>query len=437
MHCWLWRVLVFSASWVAAAGAVVARGPWVGGVTERGAVIVAQLRAPVAGAWLEMGATADFAAARRFEPAAGLAGDAPETARVEVTGLAPGTRQFYRWRRAGVAGAAEDGGEFVTFPVAGAAAAFRFAFGSCAETGSAHRVFTQIAAQAPLFFLHTGDLHYENIARAERAEFRAAYAAVLGSPTQAALYRAVPVVYTWDDHDYGPNGSDRFSPSREAALATYREYVPHYPLAWDREKGNGRGPITQAFTVGRVRFLVLDTRSRRDPVAAPDDWAKSMLGAWQRHWLKQELRAARGRFPLVFVVSSVAWVSDDTGSGDNWGRYATERAELSEWMVAEGVRGVCFLGGDAHMLAADDGTHDAYAAGGGPGFPALQAASLDRKGSRKGGPWSVAPVLPERGEGQFGLVEVTDRGGRIAVRFRGLNQEAREKLRFEFSVPAR
>ena len=36
--------------------------------------------------------------------------------------------------------------------------------------------------------------------------------------------------YMWDDHDYGPNDSDRFSPARDAALSSYRDVVPHFPL---------------------------------------------------------------------------------------------------------------------------------------------------------------------------------------------------------------
>jgi alkaline phosphatase D len=292
-------------------------------------------------------------------------------------------------------------------------------------------VFTQVAAQRPAFHLITGDLHYEDIAVDARDVFREAYGRVVSAPTQAALYRSVPVVYTWDDHDFGPNGSDRHSPSRTASHATYRELVPHHALA----STDPQGPISQAFTVGRVRFLVLDCRSQRDRIDDPDVAGKTMLGAWQVEWLQRELLAAKGRFPLVFIVSSVSWVSNETERRDNWGRFTHERAALSDWMVDNGITGVCFLSGDAHMLAADDGTNNRYGVRGGPGFPALQAAPLDRGGSIKGGPWSVEPVLPGPGEGQFGVVDVTDTGSRIEVLFRGLNQDGAEKLRLAFAVP--
>lgn len=431
---------------VRVAADLVTHGPWSGGVTDTAAVVVAKLAEPTPDARLEVSEDEDFGdsqfVGRDTPPAGGL----EEIVRFQVSGLKPSTRYHYRIRGAGPA----DGsgrGTLVTFPAAGTPTSFRFTVSSCARTGSTHQVFNRIAAQNPLFHLTTGDLHYENIDRNSRGAFRDAYESVMISPSQAALYRRVPFIYTWDDHDFGPNGSDRHSPSREASLLTYREYVPHYPLAWDEERrlaliAPGQpppaalGPITQAFTVGRARFLVLDARSERDDAAKTDTAGKTMLGSWQKAWLKRELLASKGRDPLVFIVSSVSWVSNETTTRDNWGRYATERAELSDWMVENGVTGVCFLSGDAHMLAADDGRNNRYGRHQGPGFPALQAAPLDRSGSVKGGPWSVEPVLPAEGEGQFGLVQVEDRGDRIDVLFLGLNHDAREKLRLAFSVPA-
>lgn len=421
---------------VQAHAAVVVRGPWSGGVTDTSAVVVARVSEDAADPRLEWGEQPAFDGAATIAPLPAAPGTPREIVRFQLTGLKPGMRYHYRVRGAG----APDGsgvGEFTTCPPAGAPASFRFAFASCGRTGSANPVYTRIKRMEPLFYLNTGDLHYSDIAENSRVPFRAAYDKVLGSPTQGDLHRHVAFAYVWDDHDFGPNGADRLSPSREASYAVYREYVPHHPLAWDVEHGKGDGPISHAFTVGRARFIVLDCRSQRDPAADPDVPGKTMLGAWQKAWFQRELLAANGRFPLIFVVSSVSWVSDEHQTRDNWGRYTAERAELSDWMVAQGIRGVCFLSGDAHMLAADDGSHDNYARGGGPGFPALQAAPLDKDGSIKGGPWSVAPVLPEKGEGQFGLVDVNDRGDRIDVLFRGLNHEGREKLRLEFSVPAR
>ena len=95
-------------------------------------------------------------------------------------------------------------GRLRTFPPEGRPASVKFAFSSCARTGSEHLVFDTIRQRDPAVFLHLGDFHYENISRAEPRIFRAAWDTVLSSSTQGALYRDVPLAYVWDDHDFGP-----------------------------------------------------------------------------------------------------------------------------------------------------------------------------------------------------------------------------------------
>ncbi len=93
------------------------------------------------------------------------------------------------------------------------------------------KVFDTIRKEEPLFFLHLGDFHCEDIVKNDRALYRRAFDTVLASPVQFALYRHVPLVYVWEDHDFGPNDSYSADPGGSAARLTYRENVPHYPLA--------------------------------------------------------------------------------------------------------------------------------------------------------------------------------------------------------------
>ena len=102
--------------------------------------------------------------------------------------------------------------------------------GGCAITGSDRPVFDVIRRQEPLFFLAVGDFHYEDIDDDDPEVYRQAYREVLDSGPQAALYRSTPLAYMWDDHDYGPNNSDRFAPGRSAARRAYQQMIPHYPL---------------------------------------------------------------------------------------------------------------------------------------------------------------------------------------------------------------
>lgn len=335
-----------------------------------------------------------------------------------LTGLTPDTAYAYD-----VAGFT---GRVRTFPAG--PGTFTVALGSCAQTGSAHPVFETIARHEPLLFLHNGDLHYENIAVNDVAVFREAYASALESATQSVLYRSTAVNYIWDDHDFGPNNSDGTSPSREASRAAYREMVPHYPLADD-------AAIYHAFTIGRVRFIVSDTRSERDPPSVPEGPERTMLGAKQKAWLKRELLAARDDFALIVWVNSVPWIGTDTGSEneDRWTGFPTERAELAGFIEQNGIHNLCAISGDAHMLAIDDGANNRYGTGKRPLFPVFHAAAMDRKGSVKGGPYSHG-AFP--GGGQFGLMRVIDDGGdEVRVEWSGRNHQDVELVRYAFTLP--
>jgi hypothetical protein len=277
--------------------------------------------------------------------------------------------------------------------------------------------------------MNVGGLQSNEITSEDRELYRKAYDAVLSSPNQAALYRQVPLVYTWAARDFAGDGSNKMSTGRTAARQTYREYAAAYPLP----EGENDGPIYQAFTVGRARFILSDTRSERDPADASQGPEKSMLGTAQKEWLKQELLAAKGKFPVIFWVSTVSWIGKP--GEDNWGAYEDERREIANFIKENGITGVCILSGDAHMLAADDGTNSDFATDGGAPLPVLQAASLDSTASFSGGPYSNGFYGPRKDEGCYGLVRVEDKGSSIDVSFSGLNDRNQERISLRFSAP--
>jgi alkaline phosphatase D len=334
---------------------------------------------------------------------------------LSVTNLQPDTQYFYAIEADGVLDITI--GKLHT-PGTGAYS-FTFALSSCARTDSNHPVFTIIRQHNPLFFLHMGDLHYLDISANNRDLFRTGYERVLAASNQAALYRDVPLAYMWDDHDYGPNDSDASAPGRLAARLTYQEYVPHYPLV----AGSGDVPIYQAFTIGRVRFILTDTRSERDTALIPPDApGKTMMGAAQKAWFKQELLAANGLYPLIIWVSTSPWLADPPGSGpDNWAGFQAERRELADFFAANDMRSLLMVSGDVHMLAIDNGSNNTYDTSHKTSFPIFQVSALDRPNP------SYLPAnnysegqFP--GSGQFGLVTIMDQGGTsVTVELNGRN----------------
>lgn len=447
---------------------LVSRGPWAGAVTTSSAQVKARLYQEGKPVQLRVSTNPDLRGGMRFQSSSPASEAGHNLVDFKLKGLRPDTQYYYSIET----GRALDvqKGSFRTFPEK--PVSFSFAYGSCARTASTSEIFDTIRDLRPLFFMNVGDFHYLDITNREVARFRAAYDWVLASPQQSDLYRSTAFVYMWDDHDFGGNNSNRRASSHQAARAAYDEYVPHYPLI----AGGEEGPIYQTFSVGRTKFIITDLRSERDSVTNRDDAAKSIMGAQQKAWFKQELLSARGKFPLIFWVSTVPWLGEkgsnyykietnlfgyihhsqltntpaartnrnrggagaapaDTGE-DHWSVFATERREIADFIKANHIEGVAILHGDSHMLAADDGSHSDFATGGGARIPVMCAAPLDQSPSIKGGPYSQGVYRMSRGEGGFGWVTVTDSGSHMNVVFSGRNQRNEEKISLRFSVPA-
>ena len=278
-----------------------------------------------------------------------------------------------------------------------------------------------------LLSLVPGDFHYENIVSNDALAFLDAYTAQITSPAQAALYRQTPIAYVWDDHDFGGSNSNGTSAASEAARLTYRNSVPHYELP----AGEGDAAIYQAFSIGRVRFVMTDTRSMRD-LETMADGSASLLGEEQREWLKQELLLGSHEYDLVVWVNAVPWIAPADGARDDWGGYAKERSEIANFIAVNGITNLMMLSGDAHMLAIDDGANTDYSDTGGAAFPLMHAAATDRPGSVKGGPYSEGT---SPGAGQYGLVTFRSTAEGMVVTMSGRNWLREQLIGYEFTVP--
>lgn len=313
----------------------------------------------------------------------------------------------------------------------GEPASFAFWTASCAGSGeddhvaqrvSNHPVFATVADSDCLFGIHLGDMHYRDIGSGvhtdppyDETRYREAFDDVLTfngeagvEARQAQLYRSTPIVYVWDDHDYGPNDSDGDMPHKDAAAAVYRERVPHYPLP-------ASGAIYHSFQVGRVLFVCSDVRYDRSPNDDPDGPEKTMLGAAQIEWMEELLSTTEAEV-LIWAMPS-QWLADGE---DTWGSFQHERDRLVEMLGAPGgdaekswLERMVMVSGDAHHTGISSGATNPWG-----GFPLGQFASLDSDPS-SGNPdqWDVGLVGDQRG--MWGHVQVDDSGSRIEVTMSG------------------
>lgn len=337
---------------------------------------------------------------------------------VEVAGLEPQTQYLYSVQITDPnlpnSYTTDLQGTFQTPAPEGTQFSFKIAAGACAWTGSRSDVFKSIRQSQPdlQLFLHVGDFHYEDLDTSDMNKRLDAVSTVLKSAEQADMYGSLPLAYIWDDHDYLGNqepGQTSTAISRKTALLSYQLAFPHYPLAAAAAvqttatndtadtKVASPIPVYQAFTIGTVRFIVTDLLSESN--------GTSIYSTQQRDWFFSELGQA-DQYDYVVWASSKPWIGSQTANNEDsvYGSWiATEfeqdRFELSNYITdvlggVDGPQNLIFVGGDAHMMAFDDGTNSYFGEEALDGssivnsFPILQSAPLDRFGSVKGGPYS-------------------------------------------------
>jgi hypothetical protein len=343
------------------------------------------------------------------------------TAIVDVTGLAADTRYYWQVEDNSVLDTSVTG-QFLTDPPLGQPASFTVGVGGDAGltpqapgvTGSAtsrlsnHPIHDTIRLRALTEgwrrFCHIGDICYYDLgsgnhglsSAATAAQYRTMWDDIYAQPRQHQLYREVPWVYVWDDHDYGPNNADSTSPGRANARTVYRERVPSYTLP----AGTGNNPIYHSFQIGRVLFVASDSRSDR----VPDT---TLLGAAQLAWLDTLLGSSTAA-GLVWLMPN-PWLGP---SSDAWGGFQAEQATIIDMLDGHGwLDRMVMVSADKHVNAIDSGR----AGSGGEllgGFPNMVCASLDATpGSYTtqydGGMWP--------GRGQYGTVDVYDTGEQLTL----------------------
>lgn len=144
----------------------------------------------------------------------------------------------------------------------------------------------------------------------------------------------------WDDHDFGPDNSDRSWPHKESALEVFRMFWanPSYGVG-------GRPGVTTHLQWGDVEFFLLDNRYNRAPNERTTG-ERTILGAEQVEWLIDALRASRA--PFKFVVMGGQFLNPAREHETYANVAPEERRRIIDAITAEAIRGVVFLSGDRH-----------------------------------------------------------------------------------------
>nr|WP_299383821.1 alkaline phosphatase D family protein [Allomuricauda sp.] len=231
---------------------------------------------------------------------------------------------------------------------------FTVAFGSCNKQSKDNPFWDDILDHQPMVWIWGGDNIYADTDDMEL--LKTMYDAQLQNVGYAKLRATVPIVGTWDDHDYGLNdGGEEFHKKKESQQV-FLDFM-EVPQNSDRRTREGVYSAHSYETPnGKVKVLVLDTRYFRSPLEKDPDpmrrykknWEKTatILGTQQWDWLESELKTSDADFNLI--VSSIQFLSGEHGF-ESWGNFPREVEKLKRLVIESRTKGVMVLSGDRHI----------------------------------------------------------------------------------------
>ena len=282
-----------------------------------------------------------------------------------LTGLEPGNTYTYKIALPGNTGTAAAGtvatAEYWRWrkPVPD----FSFITGSCAyinediydrrgrnRYGLDRSIFETMAKEKAAFNLWLGDNWYTREAdfcSAWGLNYRASHDRKL--PVMQNLLKAMPQYAIWDDHDYGPNNSDKSYMLKDAARNTFMKYWcnPSYGE-------NGQGIYTK-LTYNDADLFLLDDRwfrsndDMKDSINGQPNTDKRMFGDQQMEWLKNALLFSNGDRQIHFrIIVTGSQVLNPFSPYDCLRHYSYEYNELMNFIADNKIEGIIFLTGDRH-----------------------------------------------------------------------------------------
>ncbi len=229
--------------------------------------------------------------------------------------------------------------------------AFSFIFGTCnyvneTETdrpgrpyGGADEVYAAMHAKKPDFMLWGGDNFYYREPDYTRTGMIHRNNHTRSAKAMQPLLANVHHYAIWDDHDFGPNDSDRSFPLKYTSLEMFKMYWGNPNYIFPNEG------ITGKFQWADVEFFLMDDRWFRAPNEINDP-NKDYWGQKQLTWLLDALSSSKASFK--FIVNGGQVVSP-AKILENMANYEVERTYFLKELKNRNIPGVLFLTGDRHI----------------------------------------------------------------------------------------
>lgn len=268
--------------------------------------------------------------------------------------------------------------------------------------GGDYRIFTGMAAQKADFMLWLGDnVYLREPDWNSLTGMQQRYTHTRSLPEMQPFLASTHHYAIWDDHDYGPDNSNKSFFNKNSALETFRNFWgnPTYGT------GNIEGAIT-AFQWGDADFFLLDNRWHRDPDEVQKE-NKTILGEQQLEWLLDNLSFSKATFKLVAMGGQ--FLSDDASNElYSANGFNKERERIISFIQTHNIKNVIFVTGDVHFaeisVLKDEGKPTIYD---------LTFSTMTAGVNKSGGKWKNSLRIPETVtlERNYGMIRFSGPAG--------------------------
>jgi alkaline phosphatase D len=237
----------------------------------------------------------------------------------------------------------------------------KIAFGSCAHENNPLPVFDLVVKHKPDLFLFLGDNIYGDTKNMDTLQMK--YNMLAAKPTFQNLKKNVPIIATWDDHDYGWNDIGKHYPFKAESKEIFLKFF-NEPKDSERRKHEGIYTSYMYETNGKkLQIILLDNRTFRDDCRKhKDEVAKdkryfytldyylqqepdsTYLGSAQWKWLEAELKKPAD----LRLIGSGSQFAIEYNGYEAWANFPLEQKRFLDLIKKTKANGVLFLTGDVH-----------------------------------------------------------------------------------------
>ena len=237
----------------------------------------------------------------------------------------------------------------------------RIAFGSCGHQEKPLNIFKTVVGHQPDLFIFLGDNIYGDTDK--MSVLKKKYRKLKRNKNFQLLEESVPIIATWDDHDYGQDDIGKYYSKKVQSKKIFLKFFQE-PKNSPRREHEGIYTSYEFIQDGKkLQIILLDCRTFRNdllpyngnlkgdttykydldysPYTSSDS---TMLGDEQWKWLEGELKKPAD----VRIIGSSTQFATQYNGYEAWANFPLEQKRMLDLIKRTKANGVFFISGDVH-----------------------------------------------------------------------------------------